>query len=506
MLQIAIDRKAGIPGYAQIRDAIAGLVDAGVLRPGERLPPTRALCDDLGVHRSTVVRAYEELKSLGYLDSRSGGYTTVRVGRRPPAADAGGALEAAPTLIDWDRMAPASLAGVRGHHPALESARAGSEGMVDLDRLSADPALAPSNVFRRLVRRVLLRSGGAAVDYGDPAGWRPLREVLALRMRGHGVAVTPDEILVTAGAQHGLDLLLRYLTIPGGRGIVEAPTYGLIHSLLRLHRLEPVEVPMSEAGIDLACLREVATASDRPMPKLIYTMPCFQNPTGITTGQLHREELLTHAETHGIPIVEDGYEEEMKYTGLAVMPLKATDRGGVVVYVGTFSKVVFPGLRIGWIAAPRKVIEHLTDVVRSTALSGNTLAQALAAQFCSSGEFEKYLHRIHRIYRHRMQTLLAGLDEHLPETVTFTRPRGGYTTWLTLPPVTVSEGEVVGSLAHAGVKVGGGRRYFGRSPERIHLRLSIACASAEEIARGCSRLGEVLGGITDAGRTHRRGS
>jgi DNA-binding transcriptional MocR family regulator len=491
MLQLSINPDSSVPAYVQLRDAIAALVDGGTLRPGDRLPPTRSLAEDLGIHRSTVVRSYEELRALGYLDARSGSFTTVRMGRRPPAHardDAPGT----PSLLDWDELTPRSFPHVRGYAHQLQVAVARKEGLVDLDRLSADPTLAPAKVLRRGLTRILLRSGGGALDYADPEGWRPLREVLAHRMRGHGVAATPDEILVTAGAQHALDLLLRYLTSPGDRVVVEAPTYGLAHAMLRLHGLKAEEVPMREDGVELDRLESVLAGAGRTPPRLIYTMPGFQNPTGITTAQPHRERLLALAEEHRIPVVEDGYEEEMKYSGLAVMPLKAVDSNGVVVYVGTFSKVIFPGLRIGWIVAPVKVVQHLADVVQATALSGNSLAQALAAHFCGSGEFEAYLRRIHRIYRGRMRALMQGLEAHLPEEVTWTRPRGGYTTWLTLPSQALTEEELVERITQAGVKVGGGRRYFGRPPERVHLRLSIACAEEEEIQEGCRRLGEVL--------------
>jgi DNA-binding transcriptional MocR family regulator len=499
MLQFSIDRNSSVPAYVQIRDAIAALVDDGTLRPGDRLPPTRSLCEGLGVHRSTVVRSYEELRALGYLDARSGSFTTVRLGRRPPAHardDAPGT----PSLLDWDALTPRSFPHVRGYAHQLQVEAAREEGLVDLDRLSADPALAPAAVLRRGLTRILLRSGGGALDYADPEGWRPLREVLANRMRGHGVAATPDEILVTAGAQHALDLLLRYLTTPGDRVVVEAPTYGLAHAMLRLHGLDAVEVPMREDGMDLDRLEALLEGDGRAPPRLIYTMPGFQNPTGITTAQPHRERLLALAEEHRMPVVEDGYEEEMKYSGLAVMPLKAVDSNGVVIYVGTFSKVIFPGLRVGWIVAPARVVQHLADVVRASALSGNSLAQALAAHFCGSGEFETYLRRIHRIYRGRMRTLMEGLEAHLPEEVTWTRPRGGYTTWLTLPPGNLPEEELVTRIIREGVKVGGGRRYYGRPPPQPHLRLSIACAGEEEIAEGCRRLGKALGGHLDPPR------
>jgi GntR family transcriptional regulator/MocR family aminotransferase len=192
--------------------------------------------------------------------------------------------------------------------------------------------------------------------------------------------------------------------------------------------------------------------------------------------------------------VEDGFEEEMKYFGQAVLPVKSMDSQGIVLYVGTLSKVVFPGLRVGWIAAPREAIMRLADIQHTSCIAGNTLAQAAAARFCTGGEFEAYLRRIHRVYRRRMQALLRALDGHMPAGVTWTRPSGGYTVWLTLPEVDGSERDVVERITAAGVKVGPGRRYFAHPPATLHLRLSIACVDEEHIENGCRRLGRALAG------------
>jgi DNA-binding transcriptional MocR family regulator len=157
-----------------------------------------------------------------------------------------------------------------------------------------------------------------------------------------------------------------------------------------LHGLEAVEVPMREDGMDLDHLERVLGGELPRRPRLVYTMPNFHNPTGITTDQPHRERLLLLCERHGVPVVEDGFEEEMKYTGRGVLPLKSMDSRGVVFYVGTFSKVVFPGLRVGWIVAPEPAVSLLTNILQVSSVAGNTLAQA-EARFCAGGGFEAYL-------------------------------------------------------------------------------------------------------------------
>jgi DNA-binding transcriptional MocR family regulator len=498
MLLLKIDRTNKIPAFKQICDRIVTLVDEGVLRPGDRLPPTRVLGATIGVHRTTVVRAYDELRALGYIESRAGSYSTIRRRHRSPGILAAEVARKKDSMIDWDAVTRPSIRAPQTH-ASMETNKETTGEVIDFDRLSADPALAPCDHLRRCIKNVLVRIGGAAVDYADAVGWKPLREVIAARMCNHGVVVSSDEILITAGAQHALDLLLRYLTFPGDRVVVEAPTYGMAHALLKLHEVEPLEVPLLDDGMDLDRLKRVLQRVRR-RPKFIFTMPNFQNPTGITTDQQHRERLLNLCEEHHIPLVEDGFEEEMKYFGQAVLPVKSMDSEGIVIYVGTFSKVVFSGLRIGWIAAPREAIMRLKNIKHASCIAGNTLAEAAAARFCASGEFEAYLRRVHRIYRGRMQALLQGLDRHVPSGVKWTKPSGGYTAWVTLNDVGIAEDELVERITREGVNVGPGRRYFARRPVTNHFRLSIACVDEKRIETGCRRLGRALKGALSSAK------
>lgn len=509
MLLLHLDPAAAEPVYRQICARVAALVEGGTLRPGDRLPPTRALAGALGVHRATVVRAYDELAALGYVESRPGSYTTVRRRARPPAT-ARGAAEARPagprpaSRIAWSRLgtpaaraAHAAIARTGAAHRAPVDEAPPPEDTIDLSRLAPDPALAPDADLRRCLRQVLARQAGAALDYAEPEGCRTLREAIAARMRAHGIAADPAEIVVTAGAQHGLDLALRLLCRPGDRVAVEAPSYGMAHALLRLHGVAPVEAPMREDGLDLDALERALT---RRRPRLVYTMPNFHNPTGITTSQAHRERLLALCEQRRVPLIEDGFEEEMKYFGQAVLPIKSMDARGVVLYLGTFSKTVFPGLRLGWIAAPREAAARLGAVLRASCLAGNTLAQAAVARYCTSGDFEAYLRRAHRAYRARMQAMLGALARHLPPGVAWTRPLGGYTLWLTVPLPARREPEVCARLLRAGVRVAPGRPFFARAPAAAHARLSISCVPEERIEEACRRLGSALGSLLDAGR------
>lgn len=485
MILIAIDRASSTPAYLQIRDRIVALIDEGTLRAGDRLPPSRDLADVIGVHRSTVVRAYDEIRALGCLESRPGGYTTVRRRARPLTTAIG--KDAKSGVFDWSDRSGMLESDVRPLGPT-PSRTDGGDAIIDFERLAPDPRLAPCDDLRRCFKRALVRGGPAVVDYSDPTGWRPLREFVSSRLRAHGVVTSAEEILITYGAQHAIDLVLRMRVREGEQVVVESPTYGMAHTLLRLHRVRPIEVPMLAHGMDLDALEQLLR---RDHPKLLYTMPNFHNPTGVTTTQAHRERLLALCESAGVPLLEDGFEEEMKYGGQAVLPIKAMDAKGVVLYVGTLSKVVFPGLRVGWIAAPRDAITLLSAIAHASCLAPNTLAQAAVERFCRGGDLETHLKRTHRIYRRRMKTMLQSLEAHLPPSVKWTRPAGGYTVWLTLPGRAEDEQRWCDRLADAGVRVAPGGIFYGNVPAEPHLRLSVACVDEEQIREGCRRMGRI---------------
>lgn len=493
MLLVKIDPTNARPIYAQICDRIRALIERGTLGRGYRLPPTRALAQKLGVDRSTVYRAYEELWALGYVESRPGSYTTVRkrTALAPPSD--------APTraVVNWGRV---SLPRARGIHKDYLSLKAkyaslGKAQMIQFSSLSADHDLCPASEFRSCVRDVLAEMGKDILDYGDPAGYLPLREAVAQRMQTHGVAVSADEILITNGAQHAIDLIVRMLAGPGAPVAVEAPTYALVLPLFRFHGLDLKQVPMRDDGLDLDVLESVL---ERDRPAFLYTIPNFHNPTGITTSQTHREHLLSLCEAHRVPIVEDGFEEEMKYFGKVVLPIKSMDKNKLVIYLGTFSKIVFPGLRIGWIAADRECVERLLAINRFTNLSNNNLGQVAMHRFYLNGHYEKHIRRVHRAYRKRMQTMVTSMRRYFPgRGVTWTEPSGGYTLWVNCDSLKMPEKAMIEALAQRGVRVSPGSFYFPTRPKGLGFRLSCVNLKEPEIKEGIRRLGRALSNLQE---------
>jgi DNA-binding transcriptional MocR family regulator len=275
--------------------------------------------------------------------------------------------------------------------------------------------------------------------------------------------------------------------------VVEAPTYGHALPLFRLHGVTLQSVPMRADGMDLDALARILA---RRHPALVYTIPNFHNPTGITTSQAHRERLLALAEKHGVPLLEDGFEEEMKYFGRAVLPIKSMDTRGIVIYVGTFSKVIFPGLRVGWLAASRDGIERLLAINRFASLSGPNVIHAALDRFCRAGDYESHVRRLHTAYRRRMLAMLRALDAYLPaKGVEWTRPAGGYTLWVRLEGRRMKEADLMAHLTAHGLLVSPGSPFFNSPPAESCFRLSVANLTEAEIETGCQRLGKAFAAI-----------
>lgn len=491
MLLLNLDEESRTPKYQQILDQLRHAMETGLLRPGERLPSTRRLASQLGVHRSTVAIAYQELWALGFVDLNPGSRPCVR-DRMQMAT---GANRSGKGMVDWRVTAGAASDTIWQTYLGAASQVGQSDGapLIDFRSMEVDQRLLPLDRYRACLNRAIEKHGGALVGYGDPAGFAPLREWIAHRLHSHGIAISPDEILITNGSQQGIDLVLRMIAAPGKAVAVESPTYDFVLPLLRFYGLKPLAIPMRPDGMDLSVLEEMVEAEP---PALVYTMPSFQNPTGISTNQAHRERLLSLCERYRIPILEDAFEEEMKYFGKAVLPIKSMDQHHTVIYCGTLSKVLFPGVRIGWIAAERECVQRLTAIRRYSDLSATTILQAAMSEFCQEGGFDRHISRMHRVFRKRMQTALDALRRRIaPEWAVWTEPSGGYLIWLQMQPVPSGAVDWTSLFAAHGLKVTLGNGFFCSDTANTHLRLSIAGLNEVEIAEGIRRLAMALSQI-----------
>jgi DNA-binding transcriptional MocR family regulator len=492
---IEIDRNLARPLYRQVIDKIKSLIDQGTLIPGSRLPASRRLARMLGVNRTTVYQAYEELQAQGYVQSRPGSYSIVRKRMREAVYD-----PQARSRIRWDRASSSSACKVyeifSRYSPERPAGLSAGMDPIDLASLDPDQRLHPVRDFRKCVDVTLEKKGAETLKYGPHQGYLPLRDYLAQRLRLHGVATSEREILITNGAQQAIDLVTRMLSRPGRSVVIETPTYANLLPLLGFNGAGVQGIPMREDGMDLDYLEEVLATKK---VSFVYTMPNFQNPRGITTTHEHRERLLALCSRARVPIVEDGFEEDMKYFGKVDLPVKSIDHQNLVIYIGTFSKALFPGLRVGWITADADCIRRLLAIKRFSDLGSGSFVQAVLHAFCQFGYYEIHLRRLHRIYRKRMEAALKAMEEYMPRGVGWTRPLGGYTIWVRIPKKLTEEG-FRQALYPFGVLASPGAYYFPRKRRSEFIRLSIASLNEAEIREGISRLGKALYYLAGASR------
>jgi len=464
------------PVYRRIADAIRSRIAAGELAPGERLPPIRKLATALGVNRDTVALAYETLAAEGRLESTVGRGTFVL----PPVSEA-----PAPAALPPD-LSPAAerLLALEGLRPRYGSAA----GAVPMHSLIPDPALYPVADFRRRLDEALAAGGPDLFLYGAPEGHAGLREAIAGRLRREGAAATADEVVLCHGASQGIAVALRLFAGEGDAVAVEEPTYHNVLTALAGLGIEPVAVPMTGSGPDLDALDAILA---RPEVRAFYTIPSFHNPLGISTGAEARRRLLAVARRHRCPVIEDGFEMDLRYGGRPVPPLFGADDGGLVVHLSSFSKSLFPGVRVGSIAARGRCVEGVLALKHASDLSGAQPLQAALAGFLDAGDYDRHLERLRRVLRARRDALLEALAARMPEGTTWTEPDGGYQVWVELPFETDTR-DLLADASRAGVLFAPGSLFLPDRRASRGLRLTFAQCDEAAIGRGVEALARVV--------------
>lgn len=484
--RLRLDRHSSSPLYRQICEQVRAWIASGELAPGEKLPPSRELAEKLGINRNTVASAYDELAKVGDVRSHVGQGTFVAAGLSESPR--------APLRFRFSRAVEA--AAERVQKPAVASAH---PDPIDFATLVPDEELFPVEPFRAVLDRVLRREGKTLLQYGPAAGHPPLRTYIAERLRERGVAADAENVLIVNGSQQGLDLICRSLLDPGDRVALESPTYTIVLPLLAQYHAQMEPIPMTDRGLDLDALEAVL---ERSRPKLVFTMPTFHNPTGITMDLDSRKRLLELVSRYGTPVVEDDFDSELRFDGDALPSLKALDERGSVLHIGTFSKGLFPGLRLGFVVAPPPVVATLGRCKLIADYHSSLLLQAAVLEFCREGHYDRHLKRLASIYRDKSRTLTRALERFFPGDVGCTRPEGGCAFWVTLPEA-LSADALLEESARAGVLFAPGSNFFARGEGDRYLRLSISRVPSERIAEGIERLGAIL---TRHGRDSNDGS
>ncbi|HEU0297129.1 MAG TPA: PLP-dependent aminotransferase family protein [Anaerolineales bacterium] len=485
-MRIPLDRQSAIPLYQQIKTYLRQGILSGSLAADTRLPASRQLAQDLGVNRITIENAYAELEAEGLIFSRLGSGTYVL----PPDP-----------LLPIPKNNPGASWPLWQQNIQAQDRTAGSKLPHEAQKVTSrvapisfasgmgDANLFPAEDFRKVLQTVMRRDGIAALDYGERSGHAPLRESIAHILASQGVQTRPENILITAGSQQALSLVSQLLLKPGDAVLVESPTYPGALDLFRALDFEVVGIPVDGQGMQVEGLEKLL---QQHHPKLIYTIPNFHNPTGTCLNGPRRRQLIVLADRYNVPILEDDFVGDLRYDGRTQPALKALDPGGRVIYVSTFSKMLMPGLRVGFLAAEGPVYDSLINFKRVNDLATSTLIQRALEAYVTVGRYQAHLRRSCQIFRRRRDAMLSAIQRYLPAGVRLDSPQGGLFLWLHLPENLDSE-ELLPLAWEEGVDFVPGNAFFPNGIDgRDKLRLNFVAQAPAEIDEGIKRLGKAV--------------
>ena len=475
----ALDPHSPSPLYRQLYERIKGLIETGELPKGNRLPATRELAGQLGLNRATISAAYELLETEGLI--------TGHVGRGSFVADAASRTSG----VNWSEVLTAPVT-----HPGGAPA---SAPLASFASSRPSEQLFPLDDFRATCQEVIQSAEVTTIlQLGSPAGYPPLRRYLLDLARAEGVAREGDDILITSGCQQAFHLLQSTLVRHGETVLLEDPVYPGLKNVFEQSGARLVGVPMGPHGVDLQALEH---SLERERPRLLALTPNFQNPTGATIPLASRQALLQMTRAAGVIVVENDIYGPLAYEGANIPSLKQLDESGDTILLRSFSKIAFPGLRVGWAIGPRALIEKITEAKQWSDLHTDQLSQAILLRFAQSGRLEQHRQHMLTAGRERLHAVLDACRKFLPPEVEFTRPRGGMSLWLRLP-LPLDAGELLPRAEREGVTYLPGKYFAVSRSQAGSLRFSFAGMAPDQIRSGIAVLGRIFHEELDRARAH----
>jgi 2-aminoadipate transaminase len=356
-----------------------------------------------------------------------------------------------------------------------------------------DTSTFPPQSFAAQMTRIAQESAAEALQYGPTEGFEETKDCILEVMGAEGMLPDPDDIIVTTGGQQGIDLVTKTLVDPGDVVICEAPTYPGAVPVFCSYQADVVQVECDEDGMDIDLLERLLDElrSDGRRPKFIYSVPSFQNPAGVTMSFERRQRLVELARSNEILVVEDNPYGLLRYGGEPVPPLYQLDGGDFVIYIGTFSKILSPGIRLGWTVAPPPVLEKIVLGKQAADLCTSTLTQYFVREYFAERRWQRYIDDLVEIYRERRDVMVKALRDNFPAEATWTEPEGGLFIWATLPDY-IDTGDLLAKALRADVAFVPGQAAYVDGRGRHSMRLNFSGVSADEIREGVRRIGKVI--------------
>jgi 2-aminoadipate transaminase len=349
------------------------------------------------------------------------------------------------------------------------------------------PELFPVDDILRATERVLRETGAGALQYSPSEGFAPLREVFAAESRKRGIDCSADDILIMTGSQQPLDLAGKIFLDAGDCVLTESPTYMAAIQAFQTYGARFAAVPTDSEGLIPEALPALL---EREKPRFLYTIPNFQNPTGVTLTAERRQSLYAIAARYGLIVLEDDPYGALRYAGTDLPPIKALDSEGIVIYQSTVSKTIAPGLRVGWVVADREIRAKLTIAKQAADLHTSSLDQRIVHRYLSDFDSDAHVERIRQSYGERFSVMDATLRERMPTGFTWTHPEGGMFLWVTCPEG-VNTNELMREAFARKVLFVPGQDFFSDTPGQRFMRLNFSNATPEKIREGIGRLAEV---------------
>jgi GntR family transcriptional regulator/MocR family aminotransferase len=471
---ISVDTEERAPEFLRIARAVMADIERGRLRPSDPLPGTRELARALGVHRNTVLAAFRDLIAQGwiYTEPARGTFVSQSLPAARPRAFARTARTAMPERVGFE---------LRGTPLPPQEPRA--HGMLSLSGGIPDVRLVPAAEISRAMRRAM--RSPAHLGYADPRGLAGLRRELARMLSAsRGIAATEDHMVVTRGSQMALDLVARALVAPGDVVVCESLGYRPAWEAFRLAGARLVSVPVDAHGMRVDALAKLAAAGG---VRAVYVTPHHQYPTTVTLSAGRRLELLALARTHRFAIVEDDYDHEFHYEGRPVLPLASADEAGVVIYVGTLSKVLAPGLRLGYVVAPQRLCDVVANIRNTADRQGDPVLEAAISELLDDGALERHVRRARRVYEARRTHLAGELEKKLGAVLSFKIPAGGTALWATVDDA-VDVTEWVERAKKKGILLQDAHKFAFDGKPRNALRLGFAQLDEKEQTTAVERM------------------
>ncbi len=470
MLDLTVNRASKPPLYRQIAEQIKTQISNGRLPANSRLPTVRGLAHSLGVTRLTVQNAYAELQADGWIEATVGRGTFVSTAVQHLSLQPTVGQFLTPDSAINDMLAINQVIGVRSMAMA-----------------HADPALFPTDLFWGQMER-LRPEANQLFSYGPIQGDAALRVAIAQMLHEDGIVAVPDDILITSGAMQSISLAAQAVCQPGDAVLVEQPTFLGVLNVLKAQGLRPLHLPIQPDGPDLA---QMAQLIQTQRPRCFYTVPNYHNPTGTTTSAAKRQAIYQLAQQHNLLIIEDDIYGKLGFAGPPPPSYRQQDGDDRVLYLSSFSKMLMPGLRVGYLLMPPAWRDQLLTLRRATDLCGTGLLQRALAHFMQEGVLKRHLRRVLPIYQARRDALLNSLSRWMPTAVCWSEPQGGFSCWVSLPRC-APPGVLYHQALQNGFAFTPGEAYLLDDDGREYLRLCFGNLGTDGIEAGVKLLATLI--------------